>query len=486
MFGICSPSHFFAANRKKAVVVPPSGGGLDANTKLYLPFDEATLGATTVDGALEVLDSGSLGKIITQVGTAVYSTTQTKVHSASLYCGNATTDGFSVNVSANELPYSAATVAFWLYPTDVTTYQFIYANASAGVNNKRMSIAIQSGNVVLQIFSDGGSSQAAVTKAITINQWNHVICTWTTNGFYVYVDNGTPSSDTSGSVPTGSLAYCTIGNFTNYNGYGLKGYLNDFRVYGRVITSDERSDLYGDGNGRTTALTADDELLWIKGCQDMSGDGNGGTYHVPDFIGTAQLDTDVTFYAGDTSSLLLDGDSDYVSVPYQTYLNAAYSNDQYYSLDLKIKPTAVNTYQRIFGMFEDSGNYWIVYLNDSAALQLVYARNSKVQINASGGSLTAGTEYHILLVKTRDATPIWAVYLNGQQVIHGTSIYVDSYRSTVYLGFGKGVTSQYFGGSMAHCCVRASTGNNDANYFGANPNSGKTDTITVPTAAYTA
>ena len=60
-------------------------GGYSRNAKTSFDgFDQYTLGATTVDGAKEVLDYGSGANIITLWGTADYQTAITKVWNAAI------------------------------------------------------------------------------------------------------------------------------------------------------------------------------------------------------------------------------------------------------------------------------------------------------------------------------------------------------------------------------------------------------------------
>ena len=90
------------------------------------------------------------------------------------------------------------------------------------------------------------------TGTATLNQWNHVVAVWSPTGFYTYI-NGVSSGFNTGLsllVQSNNLAL-DIGCFTgNQSNTHFQGQMSVFRIYNRVLTSDEVSSNYNSQCGR--------------------------------------------------------------------------------------------------------------------------------------------------------------------------------------------------------------------------------------------
>lgn len=267
-------------------------GRLDSGLKQYWRMDEGT-GSSTSDSSTNAYtgtltdgptwSTGQIGGAITFDGTDDYVAT-----SDTSPVPNRGTIAFWVNTTAS----INASRNYSIYVTTTgpsQNYIAIYFSSFSGINTWT---AYWRG-----AFSTS-RSQAANTYASngTLQQWQHVVFVWdvTTRGdFYVNGVLQAPtaggfSSGTTGSFDSGTYGYA-IGRDINFLGSdeAFPGQLDEFRLYDRVLSVDEISQLY-----RLTAPTGVDTGLkgyWSFNGQDVSGTtaydrsgaGNTGTLSGP-------------------------------------------------------------------------------------------------------------------------------------------------------------------------------------------------------------
>jgi hypothetical protein len=116
------------------------------------------------------------------------------------------------------------------------------------------------------------------------------------------------------------------------------------------------------------------------------------------FVGTAQLDTAQKKFG--SSSLLLDGNSDYVTVP---------DSDDFYfgtgdfTISFFVNFQALLTQQEIINQYQDANNQWILNISNTNRLRLTFVFGSVViadYYTTSPISITTGTFYHIEVVRS--------------------------------------------------------------------------------------
>lgn len=463
--------------------------GLDADTKLYLPLNTYSNGATAVDGALEVLDHGSGGNIITQVGNAAYQTTSTKLYNASLdFAGEPTdadylTNDGLVTTLAND---TEGAVACWVYSdSDSGTFENIWAiGRSASLNTTFLYAMYDYGSgddhIVVYARKDGGVRWLWTSDVDfldgTQGVWNHLIVNhngtaptiwW--NGSDITSSNGAFSQTTYDIWFKGVYTDATdkANNFDiasrRYSGSSndsFNGKLSDFRIFSTALTNDNIATLYNGGDGTTESLDGG-ETFWIQDVQDQSGDGGSGAYHIPDFIGTAQLDTAVTKYGTDTSSLLLDGISDYVSVPDSAdWILGGGTGD--FTVDYWIYFGTSTGYPPMWGQDVDTSNYYHSLILDSATYLF--------QVKSGGGAAKFDTRftwnpaddtwYHVAIVREGTGANETKVYIDG--VYQSNTLEAGAWDYTIpdlatSLKIGAIVPSGlYLDGSFAHFRVQDS------------------------------
>ncbi len=201
---------------------------------------------------------------------------------------------------------------------------------------------------------------------------------------------------------------------------------------------------------------------------DTSTNDSSGNLHIATFVGTAEIDTADKQFG--PSSLLLDGDSDFLTIPDSTDWNILDPTDN--TLDLWVK-LAENT-QEFIGQFIDSANFW-TFRTNVGALSFIWRNGGGDAISISGGSVSLNVWNHVAMCKV--GTDI-GIYLNGVQVAYQGS-FTDTNDLATILHIGVGINNQHVNGWMDEIRIQ------ESNFFSASPNVGLTDIITVPNKEYT-
>jgi len=451
--------------------------GLDSNTKLYLPFDQHTLGATTKDGALEVLDYGSAGSILTQYGNATLTTVNTHVHNACL-----TLDGSGDYIDcgttlAGVLSGNNITVSLWAKANTTTANDGVFTIGNFANTSGEFTINWGANANTINGFIDGSSANKVQYVMSDTDDWHHIVLKYDGTTLTLVVDNDTPVTVALSKTLTWTGLKTIIGGYYS-SSYTFNGLIADVRVFGSTVSAENITKLYGSVSGTTEAIGG--ELLWMKGCQDQSGDGCSDSYHIPTFVGTAQLDTAVTKYDDDTTSILFDGDSDCVTVLDSDSFDIVASNSTSYTIDFFVKHSDHSGYEAYISQYQSADYRWTFWHRDGDGMQF-YVRNSTGVITTPYGTEITDTDLHhvALIINGTGTTKNIGIYLDGNQTSYLQDDSIASFAGILYIG-DKGDGSMYLDGNTSHLRIQAS------NIFNASPNVGKTDTITVPTAPYTA
>ena len=477
--------------------------GLDLNTKLYLPFDQNTLGATTKDGALEILDYGNTGHIVLPYYQATLSTTYTKFGDTSLYMQGAG------DQSQLRIPDSSDWDIFGSITQDYTIDTFIklgVANNGPAVltHYQHTTYKWTIGYTTSQGFYLGlkwNNAWTLSTKGgvVSDTDWHHLAMCKVTDGgstvlFGLYLD-GIQVAYLSHATARALHGILYINDTPEGGGPANGCYYEQLRIstsniFGASPNATPDDDISGSiPEGASDYVVDEDTKLYLPmTTQDQSGDGGSDAYHLPDFIGTAQLDTAVTKYGTDTSSLLLDGNSDYVTLPDSADWDVCSDTTTDQTVDFWIKHATGtwNTNEFQLCQYESDNDRWMIFYSTTVGTKgfAFYFR--------TGGSytiaLTMNTEFadtnfhHVAFIKKGGVSSAeYAMYVDGIQYSYLDDNSTDTLAGVLNIGNYKtgGPSTAYTNGNMAHTRIQAS------NIFGASPNVGKTDTITVPTAPYT-
>ncbi len=475
------------------MVSPVHGAGLDSDTKLYLPFDENTLGAATKDGALEVLDSGATGHIVTQNATAQLSTANVKFGTSSLLLdGNS--DYLSIPDSADwDIVGSAVdtwTIHCWIKMLDNTpaATSSIVSHQESGSQTYWGTWIGTDGKPDFYV-RDGGTYiiQCVGTAVVPDTGWNHFAMVKIADEYALYI-NGIQCGyvqDSSTKTFTGPLLIGTL-TTTWFGGNIAHLEINEGNPLSATINADGTSGSYVTPTEAPTA-DANTKLLLQMDTQDLSGTGGSDAYHIPTFVGTAQLDTGQKLsaddYSSDTSSWLGDGNSDYVTLPDSADWDLFANNTDSQTIDCWFRTTVTATTQCIVGQTESASpaKWWSLLVGSGNVIYFYgYIDNGTPWLTGTtltGGSISINTWYHIAICKVAGVA---GAYLDGVQIDYDTIANTGTLAGILGIGRQNANDTFYFNGNIAHLRIQ------DSNIFSASPNVGVTDTITASAGPYTA
>ena len=189
---------------------------------------------------------------LTNVNTATFNTG--KINNGA-YLASASDQYFTVAdnaaLSMGNIDFS---IAFWVYLTDANSYDLIMSKATSGTGSDREYWFDTGETRTPRFMISDGSSEKVVTSGTTLSTatWYYIVG-WhdaTANTVNIQVNNGTVDSiaHTTGGID-GSGPF-NLGNYANQTGGGtLNGRLDEVGIWKKVLTSDERTDLYNSGSG---------------------------------------------------------------------------------------------------------------------------------------------------------------------------------------------------------------------------------------------
>ena len=204
--------------------------------------------------------------------------------------------------------------------------------------------------------------------------------------------------------------------------------------------------------------------------------------HAITFGGTAQLDTAQYKWATQygASSLLLDGDSDYLTAADSTDWDICATADENWTIDFWISLTThAGAYDGFVSQVTDGNNgWWIAHAHGSGISFDVWSGGGSAIATGSGGEITDSNWHHIALCRVGSK---YAIYKDGVQVNYTDDASTFSSTGLLQIGAWDNGEASYRGfvnGYIDELRVQKS------NYFNASPNVGLTNTIGVPGRAY--
>ncbi len=210
----------------------------------YWKLDEASGNATDAHGSNTLTDNGSVG------------TTTGKISNARDFGTGGSTKYFD-HASNSDLETGDIdfTVAAWVY---LTASSKGYATITGKVVSDGATaewFLIRRGSVDQFEFQVAGTTHIRATTfgSPSTGTWYYVIA-WhdaTANTINIQVNNGTVDSTADATItvrPTAKFAVGTLGSYTDGNSV-WDGYIDEVGFWKRVLTTQERTDLYNSGNG---------------------------------------------------------------------------------------------------------------------------------------------------------------------------------------------------------------------------------------------
>jgi len=350
----------------------------------YIPFDGYS--------AADLM--GGLGAPV-PTGTVSYSTTLSKVGTACLdltaNTSGATTLTTGVTYTIANAPTTAITVGCWLYKPANSTYLvpvFIGSNSS-GANigvafefcfdpTGQLYINFVYGGTLYQIFASGIENNAA--GAMANNTWTHVCATAAPGSLIKLYVNGALVQSSASVVLSGTVLSCysesypvTTVRFGGRNaGYyhAYNGYIDDVRIYNRVLSAAEIAVLAGNiGIPQTPSTTTTDITTYSSRLTfDSTTSDAMSALAAPTAVGGAASYNTTTYKIGN-ASLDLTSNTPYGTIKSLTYTPGSTSAPMTVSFWINPTSSTSNAYYQIplcFGSSTATG--YDIVLNSSNQL----------------------------------------------------------------------------------------------------------------------
>jgi hypothetical protein len=155
----------------------------------------------------------------------------------------------NTTINLNNTDYS---IAFWVRLTGLTnnsTERFIVSQGTTGVTRSTLHIGWRNNYWLFGLFGDDCNSSTMDYTTVN-NTWVHMVFTFDyvsggNNVFKIFM-NGTliGSKNTTSGTTNFATGTWRIGKTANLSFTGFTGYLDDFRIYNRVLTDTEISQIY--------------------------------------------------------------------------------------------------------------------------------------------------------------------------------------------------------------------------------------------------
>lgn len=193
--------------------------------------------------------------------------------------------------------------------------------------------------------------------------------------------------------------------------------------------------------------------------------------HTVTRVNQAEVDTAQKKWG--TGSLLLDGDDDFLQIADSPDWDISTN----FTIDLwqKVDNWDISHTYGYINQFVDSNNYWGMRLNATDKWIFFAVRDGPshiVQMVTANDVIPNLNWHHVAMCKVGNE---WGIYIGGIQKAHTSDSDMQTYAAPLYIGQWY---SQGFEGWLDEIRIVK------ANPFGASPNAGLNDTITVPTGPH--
>ena len=420
----------------------------DANTLLLL-------------GGLDTIDRGVNSHLMTFVNTCRH-TGVSRFDGGGIDLTKADSDSISFPDSADWEISSNWSCSFWMrFKADTSTQSnpiyfaggAWYPEISQNVNNFE--------------WNTGGGQIVASGHDVQNRLWHHILLMKNSSGEWAIYFDGIQVGWNNTYTPATGTSVLSIGSSRAYTDC----YMDDLVI--------DQSVLFGatPNSGKTDTITVPDApfiptgttVLYLPFDYNFSDESDGAHGAATIASGSPIVTSKSRFGVG---SLSLNGSSDYISIPDSTDWDLVTQTN--FTIDLWVKHTALSGWRTYVCQYEDESNRWDFYHRWGGTNLTFRLRSGGTEVlNVNGGDIPNLGWHHVALCKVGNE---YGIYLNGAQTAYASDASTDTLAGPLYIGV-KGF--EYFmNGQIDELRIQHS------NYFGSAPVVGLTDTITVPTEAY--
>lgn len=202
-------------------------------------------------------DSHTNGLTLTDVNTVGYGSGSFAKKTNSAYFQSTNSEYLYSADNANlRRGTSSMFFGFWVYFTSLIDYRMLINKfaQTGSLFEYSAYFDFPSSKIVMSFFDNTTASSSVFSAStVTISTWYYVCAWYDGTKSYMQINNGTVSNGTTQALGTsGTTAQFQLGARTEVSSsYKLDGYIDEFCIYKRVLTADEREWLYNAGAGRT-------------------------------------------------------------------------------------------------------------------------------------------------------------------------------------------------------------------------------------------
>lgn len=353
---------------------------------------------------------------------------------------------------------------------DFTLSAWVYLNAGAGAANRtiidkeqqslstgeyRLRYTASGTTFTFDIFDSGANNVgtvSATSTAVATQTW-YFVTAWhdaNANTVNIQVNNGTIHSSATTGAPTDTGARFGIGaEQWSFSGF-WDGSIDDARMYKRVLSATNRSQLYNWGPSPVGHWKMDDKVRGnAQTIIDSSGNRNNGT--TSDGANDTGMDCTVTGRFGTGCSV--DGTDDNVDAGSGSSLDFTV-NEFSISFWLKTTTASVNSYLISKYKSTDAGGYLVYITSGKINLFVETTSASNFAARASSSNINDGRWHHIEAVAKRNSsgnitTSTIQLYVDGVIETAGTTQSAGTVSNvtcaaTCNLTFGSSSNSTFF------------------------------------------
>lgn len=224
--------------RGRAVAASPLLTGLVA----YWKVEEASGTRNDAHGSNHLTDNNTVGSAAGKLGNAAQF-----VAANSEYLSIADNAGLSMGAGVR------FTLAAWVYPDTTTAIQNIIAKRSSGAGSYEYFLRLDSTDARLYVSSDGSAIAfvATPTGIVAAGVWSLIFAWYDGANLNIQVNNGTIYQTAYTADVFNGTAPFLIGSFDTGASEFWNGRIDEPAIWKRVLTADERSQLWNGGAGKS-------------------------------------------------------------------------------------------------------------------------------------------------------------------------------------------------------------------------------------------
>jgi hypothetical protein len=209
------------------------------------------------DESVSIRDTSGHGRHLTTDAHYNPETTTKKLGSAS--CDPRGTDTFPYAKNDQDMMKfgnTSFTLAGWIYNQTTVPLDFQGILARDEIGGREWFLVVDDTKKFAFYIGDGDATIESVINDDSImaaDRWYYAIAWYSlaSDRIYLQVNNGVIDSATVTLTPAnGTTAYFNVGTFRQYSGFVVEGFIDECAVWHRVLTAQERSDLYNSGSGK--------------------------------------------------------------------------------------------------------------------------------------------------------------------------------------------------------------------------------------------